>query len=203
MNRARQRLSYGVRLTDAMTRSVHFSAISTARLRLEPVREAHAESLLEPLQSPALYRFTPDAPPTSLEALSKRYRFLQGARSPDGSEHWLNWVVFPLDGGVPAGTMQATVRPGQSSTIGYLLFPGFWRSGIGREAVAGMVDYLFDRYTLHEISASIDTRNVRSLRLVEALGFVFEETTRDADFFNGETSHEHRYCTTPHQWRKA
>ena len=69
----------------------------TSRLRQEPLRKEHAALVLDPLQDLLIYRFIPDDPPTA-DALQKRYAFLEGARSPDGRELWLNWIAFLHDG---------------------------------------------------------------------------------------------------------
>ena len=40
--------------------------IESKTLRLEPLTVAHAEEMFEPLSAPALYDYTPGAPPLSV-----------------------------------------------------------------------------------------------------------------------------------------
>jgi ribosomal-protein-alanine N-acetyltransferase len=66
--------------------------LQTARLTLEPQCAAHAAAMFAVLSDPAIYEYE-NAPPASVDALRARYAFLEGRRSPDGSQQWLNWVA--------------------------------------------------------------------------------------------------------------
>ena len=55
------------------------------RLRIEPIRSAHAEQVFPALPTPAIYTYLPEDPPTA-EALQKRYDFLEKGSSPDGQD---------------------------------------------------------------------------------------------------------------------
>ena len=117
------------------------SQLFSKRLRIEPLRAEHASVVFEPLQHPAIYRFIPNDPPERA-ALQRRYDFLAGARSPDGREHWLNWVAFLRDTHTPVCTFQATLPEGERGSFAYVVFPAFWRQGYGREVVARMLGHL-------------------------------------------------------------
>lgn len=168
------------------------SRLHTSRLYLEPLKAAHAPLLFEPLQHADLYRFTPNAPP-SLEALQRRYAFLEGASSPDGQERWLNWVLFEREGDAAVGTFEATVRQRGDADIAYLIFPGHWRQGLASEAGAAVLEHLRVQHGVRRFGADIDARNTASIALVQRLGFERVLFTPNADFFRGETSHEVRY----------
>ena len=107
--------------------------IETVNLRLEPIRQDHAVLLFAPLSDAQLYALMPEEPSKSLEALQKRYAFLQAGKSPDGTEHWLNWTMFDRTD-TPVGTFQATVRDDTPSDIAYIVFKAHWRQGIASEA---------------------------------------------------------------------
>lgn len=167
--------------------------LQTARLRLEPLQVHHAALLFEDLRDPRIYRFIPQDPPTSVEALEARYGQLRRRRSPDGRDHWLNWVMQLRQAGVYVGTLEATVYPDGSADIAYSVFPKFWGSGYGKEGCARMLAYLFDQGGITVARAAIDTRNTRSIKLVERLGFHQAEYHEGADFFKGSSSDEYRY----------
>lgn len=173
--------------------------IKTKRLRLEPISTKHAAMVFEPLQSELIYTFIPEDPPT-LASLTRRYDFLSAGKSPDGSEHWLNWVAFDVEAEVPVGTFQATLPQAETGSFAYIVFPSFWRKGIGSEMVEGGLNYLFGAFSVPSLMAEIDTRNVGSIRLVESLGFFRTSERKDADFFKGQTSHEFTYSITVDQW---
>lgn len=164
----------------------------TARLCLEPLKLGHADILVEPLQHPDIYRFIPTAPLT-IEALRKRYAFLEGRQSPDGKEQWLNWVLFQKTGEGAVGTFEATVRENGVADIAYVLFPSYWKQGFAREAGAAVIEHLRLCYGVPCVGADIDSRNASSIALVESLGFQRIKLTPNADFFRGESSDEFRY----------
>lgn len=175
------------------------SQLFSKRLRIEPLRAEHASVVFESLQHPAIYRFIPNDPPERA-ALQRRYDFLAGARSPDGREHWLNWVAFLRDTHTPVCTFQATLPEGERGSFAYVVFPAFWRQGYGREVVARMLEHLFEAYPVPELFAEIDTRNTGSIRLVESLGLVRVGVKADADFFKGAASDEYTYAVTRSEW---
>lgn len=177
--------------------------LTTPRLVLEPLEAAHAAALFEPLQDARLYRWIPQEPPTSPEALAARYARLSGRRSPDGRQIWLNWAArlrpaFPADTTTPyAGTFQATVYPDSRALIAYMIFTPFQRQGYAREGCARMLECLTQQYAVCSIGAEIDTRNAASLALVESLGFTRVATHLAVDTFKGTSSDEHHYAYSP------
>jgi RimJ/RimL family protein N-acetyltransferase len=166
--------------------------LSTRRLYLEPLKAAHAELLVDPLQHDELYRFIPTSP-LPLDQLRKRYAFLQGGQSPDGKEKWLNWVLFLRHGGLPVGTFEATVREGGDADVAYAIFPSYWRQGFAKEAAWAVIEHLRAEHGVRCFGADIDSRNAASIALVESLGFERVKLTPNADFFRGESSDEVRY----------
>ena len=174
----------------------------SGRLRIEPLRSAHAEVVLASLQDPAIYTYLPDEPPTA-EGLQKRYDFLEHGRSPDGGELWLNWVGFLRRSSTPVGTFQATLPKGKAGSFAYVVFPSFWRQGYAREMASCVITHLFDEYPLPGLYAEIDTRNTGSIRLVESLGLSRTATTEGADFFRGTSSDEYTYSVTREEWHEV
>lgn len=142
----------------------------TARLRLEPQVAAHAPAMFEVLSDPAIYEFE-NEPPTSVAWLAERYGRLESRRSPDGSEAWLNWVIR-LPGGDLAGTVQATVLSEDGlALVAYELASRHWRQGIGREALAGLLDELALQHGATHFAAILKCANYRSAGLLRCLGF--------------------------------
>ncbi len=140
------------------------------RLTLEPQVAAHAEEMFEVLSDPAIYEFE-NAPPRSVERLRERYAMLETRRSPSGDEHWLNWVVR-VASSEAVGYVQATVHADGRASIAYELGSAHWGKGYASEAVTSMVAELVAHYGVRTLSAVLERRNHRSLRLLERLGFV-------------------------------
>lgn len=171
----------------------------TSRLRLEFLKPHHAPTVLDSLQNELIYRYMPEAPPT-LDELTRRYEFLSHGRSPDQSEYWLNWIGFRQTDGRPIGTFQASLKPGIEGTFAYIVFPDYWRQGFASEMAHVVFDHIFGLGVVPQLSAEIDTRNKPSIALVESLGLTRVSLSRDADFFDGETSHEYTYTMTKSDW---
>ncbi|MQQ99856.1 GNAT family N-acetyltransferase [Glaciimonas soli] len=173
--------------------------LSSVRLLLEPQVTSHADEMFLHLQNPALYTYIPSDVPQNLVALRLRYTRQESRRSPDGSEAWLNWIVR-LKGSIGSdktpciGFVQATVcLQEKTALVAYTVFQEFWRHGYAKEALTSMLDHLFAHYDLSAAEALIDTRNIASTSLVEAVGFTQVEFLPQADFFKGEHSDEYRY----------
>ena len=143
--------------------------VGTAALTLEPQAQQHAAEMFVVLSDPAIYEYE-NEPPASLEALRRRYAALESRCSPDGREQWLNWVIR-LPTGEPIGYVQATVYPDRRAAIAYELGSAWWGRGLARQAVEAMVAELVAQHGARRLTAVLKQRNVRSLRLLERLGF--------------------------------
>src|SRR5712691_387833 len=143
--------------------------IQTASLTLEPQAATHAEEMFAVLGDPAIYEFE-NEPPPSLEWLRTRFTKLESRLSADGQEQWLNWVIrVPTSELV--GYAQATVRPDGHAAIAYELSRAYWGRGLARQAVQAMISELVEHYQVRRLSAVLKRGNLRSMRLVEHLGF--------------------------------
>ena len=174
--------------------------LETPRLLLEPILPAHAPVLYERMQEVQLYRFIPQDPPASPQALEDRYGFLSARRSPDGREAWLNWAVREKRSHDYVGTLEATVEEDPRAYIAYMIFVPYQRRGFAAEACGRLVEHLFEDYRVSVVAAEIDTRNVASITLVETLGFERVGFQKDADHFKDSSSDEYRYEIIESAW---
>jgi [ribosomal protein S5]-alanine N-acetyltransferase len=144
--------------------------IVTPACVLEPLTRAHAPTLYVQLADPAIYAYADEAAPQSLEALARRFAMLEGRRSPDGTQHWLNWAIrLPEEGAV--GYVQATVHANRSADIAYVLASRLWGRGLARCATAAMLRELADAWGVLRFFARAERANSRSLGLLAGLGF--------------------------------
>jgi RimJ/RimL family protein N-acetyltransferase len=146
------------------------NVIETATLALEPQTAAHAEEMFAVLSDPEIYRHE-NEPPASLEWLRTRFTKLESRRSADGREEWLNWVIR-LPTSELIGYVQATVHPDGSAGIAYVLSSAYWGRGLARLAVQSMIYELFEHHRVRSLSAVLKRENIRSMRLLEHLGFL-------------------------------
>jgi len=139
-------------------------------LVLEPLVAAHAEAMFEILTEPELYRYLDYPPPPTLEHLAGVYARLEARKSPDGGQHWLNWVVGPL-GQPPVGYVQATVTLSGIAWIGYVFSKKHWGKGYATHAVQAMLDHLPMEYGVSRFHATVEAENTASFRLLARVGF--------------------------------
>jgi RimJ/RimL family protein N-acetyltransferase len=136
---------------------------------LEPQLASHAAELYAVIADPSLYEFIDNKEPASEAALRERLARLESRQSPDGTEHWLNWVVRNRAGEV-VGYVQATVTPDHSAEIAYVLGRAHWRKGYAGAACAAMIAELRQSYGVTRLTATLDPANTTSLALLRKLG---------------------------------
>lgn len=159
-------------------------------LRLEAVGVDHADKIFADLQEPALYEFIADSPPATIVVLRTRYARLSTNRSPDGSQVWLNWVIWSPVDECFVGYLQGTLFGREVAEIAYVLFRRFWGRGYGQAAVLKMIEIIQRDYAVKTFVARVDTRNVRSKALLTALGFECVEIRPNAEVIHGVLTDE-------------
>lgn len=168
-------------------------AAATARLRIEPLRAAHAAELFALLGDARLYCYMPGKPPRSVAALARLYARLQRGAPAGSNQVWLNWALRRIDGGC-IGTLQATVIPGSHAHIAYVLSPRSWGHGFATEACRWLLAELPRRFVLDRLSATVDVRNAASIRVLERLGF--RRVGSEASELRGEPTTDYQYRLT-------
>jgi aminoglycoside 6'-N-acetyltransferase len=176
--------------------------LSTARLKLEPIRQSHARRLFPILADADIYKFIPPSMPATVAELSDRFHRWQKRQSPDGQAIWLNWAIFLRSARHYIGTMQATITNGNSAFIAYLLSPRHWGNGYAGEACARIINILFNDYQLEKIFAQVDARNAASCRLLARLRFEIIAFHPQADYFYDAFSDEFLFQLTRSRWHQ-
>jgi ribosomal-protein-alanine N-acetyltransferase len=142
------------------------------RVALHPLRAEHADALFPILSDTDLWHYAPRPGSKSVEELRDRFTRLESRRSPDDSEHWLNWVIQEKVSAGIVGFVQATIGEGLSdANIAYALGRSFWGRGLASDAVAAMLAHL-KAAGVRAFRATVDSRNLRSVGLLERYGFV-------------------------------
>ena len=78
--------------------------------------------------------------------------------------------------------------------IHYSLLPEFWGRGYATEAVKTVISFAFKKLGLHRIEAGVATENLRSIRLLENMGFTREGTRRKILPIRGEWKDNFHYA---------
>lgn len=143
----------------------------TERLLIAPLESSWAPALFAALDHPDVGRFIGGPDVTTLEALETRIRRVVAGPPVDRSaERWLNFVVSRRSDGHVLGRLEATVH-GDWAEFALVFGPSYWGRGHATEAARWLVDHLMRTTGAREVLASVDPHNVRSIRLLERLGF--------------------------------
>lgn len=114
----------------------------------------------------------------SLEGTQER---LAKAQADAAADSGFRFYVFDASGErvIGSSVLSVVVRgPLQSCFLGYGLAESEQGKGLMREAVAATLDFAWDELKLHRVEAGHAPNNVRSARLLQALGFSVEGTCR-------------------------
>ena len=130
---------------------VYINTIVADLCILEPQAVGHARQMFAVLCDPAIYEFE-NSPPQSEDWLANRFKTLELRQSPDGKQHWLNWVV-QISNNELAGYVQATTLENGLCYVAYELSSKYWRKGVGRSAVAAMLRELASNYQIIKLSS--------------------------------------------------
>ena len=164
----------------------------TDSLDIEPLEERHAAEMHEALLDPRLYPFIPENPPASLEHLEAMFRRFLAGPPADSGEVWLNWVIRDHSSKACIGTLQATYFASGELWAGYKIIPPWWGRGVATAGVRWLLDELQSRFPDIPVLASVDTRNLGSIRVLEKCGF--ELVRREGAELHGEKTEDFVYC---------
>lgn len=85
--------------------------------------------------------------------------------------------------------------------LGYTLHKDFRGMGYATEAMSAIIDHLIFDLKKHRITASIDPRNIKSIELIERLGFRKEAHFKQSLFFHGEWVDDIIYAMLAKEWK--
>lgn len=114
---------------------------------------------------------------------------------------WLQIALELRETGQHIGDVAFCVDGSGQATFGYTLSRRHQGRGLMREAVRGLLDYLFGTLELHRVSAALDVRNTPSKRLLEHLGFRLEGCSLEAYWLKGEWTSEYHYALLRREWQ--
>ena len=88
----------------------------------------------------------------------------------------------------------------QNATLGYFVDHEHNGRGIATEAVRRVNNYGFSEASLHRVQAGVMPRNVRSIRVLEKVGFRFEGVSLRYLQINGTWEDHNMYAVTVEEW---
>ncbi len=181
--------------------------LQTDRLTLRVMRPSDAPVLAAYRNDPEIARFQDWHLPFTL---ADAERLLAGQADADDllRDDWVQIAIeLPTSDGPPVivGDVAVGMRGDGIAMLGYTLAPEFQGRGFASEAAGAIVDAIFDHTPVHRIVATLDPRNVASMRVIEPLGFRYEGTARASEPIRGEWLDDTRFAllrTDRDAWRR-
>jgi RimJ/RimL family protein N-acetyltransferase len=175
-----------------------FTQLETPRLILRKFRASDVDAFAKYRSDPDVARFQGWAAdrPIDEAAYSRReakdFIDKQTRTRPGIPGSWFQFAIELKSEKVLAGDCALKVdrlEP-RIAEIGYTLASDHQGQGIASEAVRAMINYAFQRLSVRRIIAITDCRNVRSIALLERLGFMREGRMRQSIWCRGEWADE-------------
>ena len=162
-------------------------------VRLTALTDADAPALFAYRSNPAVWRYQTWIPTSVTEAFSF-IRTFGRVTEPRGSG-WTQFAIRNRETGVLLGDCGCHMMQDHVAEIGYTIAPAFQGRGYATEAVGQLV-VLLARHDVHRAIARTDTRNIRSMKLLERLGFRADPTASESYRLRGETVTDFCYVRT-------
>jgi RimJ/RimL family protein N-acetyltransferase len=173
----------------------------TPRLSIEPLVLQDVEAFVGYRRDPEIARYQSWATDYSLTQAVELIESQHGIERPSSGD-WLQLAIRDRMSGALLGDLglHALQSSEGSYEIGVTLAAEHQGQGIAREAVRRLLEFLFDEVGATNVIASCDSRNVSSIKLLEALGFHGVPAKRWSEIFKGESILMEFFEMTPPNW---
>ncbi|WP_379138724.1 GNAT family N-acetyltransferase [Paenibacillus sp. sgz500958] len=146
-----------------------FNRIETDRLLIRTLEMKDREAFFNYRSMPEVYKYQSWRPVNINEV--ETFISANMAIVPNRGNSWLQLALCLKDGKLIGDVGIHFMGDDFQAEIGYTLSPEFQGKGYASEAVRAAIDYLFSGLCKHRITASVDPGNLKSIRLLENMGF--------------------------------
>lgn len=165
-------------IRDKLATLSEFPVLEGACIRLRGVRESDIDSLFRLFSEPEVMRYWSRGPmATRQEAIDYANTLVDDFRTRAA----LRWIIADPESDQLLGTCALyDLNPQHARAgLGYALLPEYWGKGLAKEAATLTLCYGLLELGLHRIEADTEPSNIRSNRVLEALGFRREGLLRE------------------------
>ena len=176
----------------------------TERLRVRPFREVDLPAFVAYRSSPEVARY--QSWDTTFSMDDARRFFAEQQQVEFGQPGaWVQLAAVDRESGDLYGDCAVRVLDDHPATaeLGVTLAPDAQGRGLASEALAGVMQALFEHRSFHRLYAETDDRNVAVHRVLERLGFRCEAHLLEADWFKGEWTSLRVYALLRREWQSA
>jgi [ribosomal protein S5]-alanine N-acetyltransferase len=162
----------------------HLPTLRAARVQLRWLEPRDVDDLFTIFGDPEVMRYWSTPAYTEREQAAQ---LLAGIERHFVARDLLEWGIADADDRIIGTfTLSSLSLAHRRAEIGYTLARAAWGRGLAGEAVGRGLAYAFDELALHRVEADVDPRNLRSLALLERLGFRREGLLRERWHVAGE-----------------
>jgi RimJ/RimL family protein N-acetyltransferase len=179
----------------------------TERLIIEVPSEADAPSLFGLVGGEDRKEVTAGLIWDGPDEISDTIAFIRLSQTDKFGDSGFHWAIRDKKGDLSGTTGTAlgmiSARPSEQpgrGDVGYWIGKPYWGKGLMKEALTAVLDLSFGDLDHEKMEAEIFTDNLRSMRLVEALGMQREGTIRSSHFKRGRWVESHHYGILREEW---
>ena len=143
--------------------------ITTDRLRLRPMERKDIADFVRDLSNWEVQQWLSIPPFPYRHADGEA--FLTIVHANHGTDHPTIFVVADKSSDEALGTVSVNIDGDGRGELGYWLGRAHWGRGIMKEAVAALLRHALDHPSLRRLIADTDPENLRSQRILTAVGF--------------------------------
>jgi RimJ/RimL family protein N-acetyltransferase len=174
--------------------------LRTKRLFLRELRPADAATLLQYRSAPEVARYQSWHPKSEREVEAFIRRTHRTGFDVTGSWFQLGIYLEPnleLIGDIGVHFLPPDNR---QTEIGFSLSPHRQQKGYATEAVRALLDHLFRNLKKHRVTASVDPRNIASIKLLEKIGMRLEGHFRQSIWMDEGWADDLIYALLDTEW---
>ena len=179
----------------------HRIELKTERLILRPVEEKDAKAIFNYRSDSTTNQYQGWIP----KSLDDVHKFINKV-SPkiDIVDTWFQFVIIKNNSNEIIGDVGIHFLDSDKKQveIGCTLDKTYQGKGYATETLKGTLDYLFNKLDKRRVIGSIDPRNIKSIGLVERLGFRKEAHFKESILINGEWVDDLVYAILKNEWNK-
>jgi ribosomal-protein-alanine N-acetyltransferase len=177
---------------------IYTPRLETERLILRPLTEGDLGFIFSLFSDPETNKYSSSEDLATPEDAQRMY---EGYLKPGFPSHF-RLAAELKETGEAVGTLGLYMYSERyrSVVLGYDLLKAHWGHGYMAEAVGALLCYGFGELGLNRVEATVDPLNLRSVRLLEMLGFTLERCMRERYLYKGGAHDELIYGYLKKDW---
>jgi [ribosomal protein S5]-alanine N-acetyltransferase len=174
--------------------------IRTKRLSIRNLRDSDLEAFLQYRSNPEITKYQG----YDIISRDQAIDFISQQKEKDFGlpGEWVQYAIESTDRGVLIGDCAIHLRRDDPDTaeLGITISDLYQRQGYGKEAMEGLINYLFHQKKIHRIIETVDTENEASIALLKSLSFRQEAHHINNVFFKGKWGSEFQFGMLLSEW---